>query len=900
MVCLLHRNDAISPQVADVIEKVMSEDKSLLNQQDDQSKYTNSTTPTPSLNESNSMSPRSTSQPYTLNSESYTSGQAVPNKEGLYFCHLCSFSGRTAQDFDNHMTCHFEHVCPHCDYKSRTEGRLKRHIKDFHTDDPPDLKQRNMPGRPKVYRCKQCEYVATNKNEFWQHSRSHIKEEKLLQCPKCAFVTEYKHHLEYHLRNHFGSKPFKCNKCNYACVNKSMLNSHMKSHTNVYQYRCADCTYATKYCHSLKLHLHKYNHKPATVLNMDGSLPQGVDAEASGLSLLAKRGPPRGPRGPRKDKLDPFVGHLLGYPHTSLPMMSPGNMNSGMMSPYWPLLNQIPNGMSHRSPMPPLLPVSMNSSHMNSRHPTPDKIAAFNNSMKSNSSGTYRCNFCSLAAETKEMLNHHIMKVHAAENQDLFTMFGFSSDSLLEEQTRRQMSQGHAISNLNFNLSESFNQDHSSPVKMSQEPSPDLCIKTESEQTEGLKSSPHSWPRDSPDESHQKELRKASSHSMPELYPQANGKMSPTRCEESSIDILKQMTLKFGSGLPVTTVNGESPLDLTKRKSFSSTMFNLSHAQPQRIKEEPESQSAEENSISVDIPPSSPPRKRSRKGKAYKLDTLCLKLQEERGSSYNSDIEDETEINDNFENGYRGSGEGYTDSLSNEGSIAMEASPNVPSPDGMEPMQSEEMDLQMKWKALNEEVKNDDVELPKSEYDKIHSSLDLLNNGKMKSDNSDEKPDDFSMQNGKQSDPGNETTNDNSHTVEEHAGLLGLSSSNKRKNIPAALRRGTELAWRILQNENSGMNGTSLLSAEAMPPHSDQLRQTQDSPLFTSTPKTKLPQPMNCYECQYCDISFRDCVMYTMHMGYHGYKNPYKCNMCGQNSRDKVEFFLHIARAAHN
>ncbi len=44
-----------------------------------------------------------------------------------------------------------------------------------------------------------------------------------------------------------------------------MLNSHMKSHTNVYQYRCADCTYATKYCHSLKLHLKKYHHKPATV-----------------------------------------------------------------------------------------------------------------------------------------------------------------------------------------------------------------------------------------------------------------------------------------------------------------------------------------------------------------------------------------------------------------------------------------------------------------------------------------------------------------------------------------------------------------------------------------------------------------------------------------------------------
>ena len=50
-----------------------------------------------------------------------------------------------------------------------------------------------------------------------------------------------------------------------------MLNSHMKSHTNIYQYRCADCTYATKYCHSLKLHLRKYAHKPAMVLNPDGT-----------------------------------------------------------------------------------------------------------------------------------------------------------------------------------------------------------------------------------------------------------------------------------------------------------------------------------------------------------------------------------------------------------------------------------------------------------------------------------------------------------------------------------------------------------------------------------------------------------------------------------------------------
>ncbi|XP_065075656.1 protein hunchback [Ochlerotatus camptorhynchus] len=129
----------------------------------------------------------------------------------------------------------------------------------------------NSHGKVKKFKCKQCDFIAVTKLNFWEHTRNHIKPEKMLTCPKCPFVTEYKHHLEYHLRNHQRSKPFQCPKCTYSCVNKSMLNSHMKSHSNVFQYRCADCNYATKYCHSLKLHLRKYSHKPDVVLNLDGT-----------------------------------------------------------------------------------------------------------------------------------------------------------------------------------------------------------------------------------------------------------------------------------------------------------------------------------------------------------------------------------------------------------------------------------------------------------------------------------------------------------------------------------------------------------------------------------------------------------------------------------------------------
>uniref|UniRef100_A0A182REK2 Protein hunchback n=1 Tax=Anopheles funestus TaxID=62324 RepID=A0A182REK2_ANOFN len=157
----------------------------------------------------------------------------------------------------------------------------------------------NSHGQVKKFRCKQCEFIAVTKLSFWEHTRSHIKPEKMLTCPKCPFVTEYKHHLEYHLRNHQRSKPFQCPKCSYSCVNKSMLNSHMKSHSNVFQYRCADCNYATKYCHSLKLHLRKYAHKPDVVLNLDGT--------PNPLPIIDVYGTRRGPKAKPQKNADKFL-----------------------------------------------------------------------------------------------------------------------------------------------------------------------------------------------------------------------------------------------------------------------------------------------------------------------------------------------------------------------------------------------------------------------------------------------------------------------------------------------------------------------------------------------------------------------------------------------------------------
>lgn len=145
----------------------------------------------------------------------------------------------------------------------------------------------NSHGKMKNYKCKTCGAIWVTKIQFWDHARTHMKPDKILQCPKCPFVTELKHHLEYHIRKHKNLKPFQCDKCSYTCVNKSMLNSHRKSHSSVYQYRCADCDYATKYCHSFKLHLRKYEHKPGLVLDEEGIPNPSVVIDVYGT----RRGP---------------------------------------------------------------------------------------------------------------------------------------------------------------------------------------------------------------------------------------------------------------------------------------------------------------------------------------------------------------------------------------------------------------------------------------------------------------------------------------------------------------------------------------------------------------------------------------------------------------------------------
>ncbi|XP_032682625.1 protein hunchback-like [Odontomachus brunneus] len=236
-------------------------------------------------------------------SENYDPGEGPSNANLQDKCSLCDFATRNRQDIIQHLTKHIS---------SKTSNSVKlinialNQLRHFHNQEKHSTSSRNdnqdedkcaaeprtnTQRKVKTFSCKHCDFKTVTKLEYWSHIRTHIKSSKLMSCYRCPFVTEYKHHLQYHLLNHTGAKPYKCTICGYTCVNKAMLNSHMKSHSSVYQYRCKDCDYVTKYCHTLKQHLRKLNHKPAAILNVDGTLsPAVIDVYGT------RRGPKQRPK----------------------------------------------------------------------------------------------------------------------------------------------------------------------------------------------------------------------------------------------------------------------------------------------------------------------------------------------------------------------------------------------------------------------------------------------------------------------------------------------------------------------------------------------------------------------------------------------------------------------------
>ncbi|NXX12391.1 IKZF5 protein, partial [Podargus strigoides] len=88
-------------------------------------------------------------------------------------------------------------------------------------------------------------------------------------------------------------------------------------------------------------------------------------------------------------------------------------------------------------------------------------------------------------------------------------------------------------------------------------------------------------------------------------------------------------------------------------------------------------------------------------------------------------------------------------------------------------------------------------------------------------------------------------------------------------------------------------------------PSSDRSAHTSTPSISNSQPSTPAPtlpvqDPQLLHHCQHCDMYFADNILYTIHMGCHGFENPFQCNICGCKCKNKYDFACHFARGQHN
>lgn len=91
------------------------------------------------------------------------------------------------------------------------------------------------------------------------------------------------------------------------------------------------------------------------------------------------------------------------------------------------------------------------------------------------------------------------------------------------------------------------------------------------------------------------------------------------------------------------------------------------------------------------------------------------------------------------------------------------------------------------------------------------------------------------------------------------------------------------------------------VSSEHVPMNSDgaQTSSLPTSGHMSCSPVLTTSDKQLSYKCQHCNIQFLDNILYTIHMGCHGYEHPFQCNVCGDMCVDRYDFACHFARGEH-
>ena len=69
--------------------------------------------------------------------------------------------------------------------------------------------------------------------------------------------------------------------------------------------------------------------------------------------------------------------------------------------------------------------------------------------------------------------------------------------------------------------------------------------------------------------------------------------------------------------------------------------------------------------------------------------------------------------------------------------------------------------------------------------------------------------------------------------------------------------------------------------------------------LFTTGESGEEMEELPAFICPHCRCVFLDHVMFAIHAGCHGYRDPFECTVCGHTAADRFQFMSHLTRGEH-
>ena len=142
------------------------------------------------------------------------------------------------------------HHCTECNYKAKTELRLREHVKAVHDEQAEKLQ----------LQCPHCEHKAKADSSLRYHvSRIHYKV-RPYKCTQCDFGGRSNQDLDHHMkRKHptVNDEKYECSACDYVALIRKTLHQHVKAvHAKIKDQLCPQCM-STSYPRCLKEHIKK-------------------------------------------------------------------------------------------------------------------------------------------------------------------------------------------------------------------------------------------------------------------------------------------------------------------------------------------------------------------------------------------------------------------------------------------------------------------------------------------------------------------------------------------------------------------------------------------------------------------------------------------------------------------